>query len=146
MRGPRFSRYVATGEHHEPSLNCVVRHELRCMHTLRVLRPRSFRWLFLTFSMPLGVVGMVLMLAVGPTPAQCVMERDLFVTTLILRLFGHLAHRVPGRRHVLADGWLLPVRDVLLCWVWLRCFFISTVTWRGRDFNVDSEGIMHRVS
>ena len=142
----RLSRYVVTGEHHEPSLGGVVRHELRWMHTLRVLRPRSFRWLFLTFSMPLGVAGLALMLAVGPTPAQWAMERDLFVTTLILRLFGHLAHRVPGRRHVLADVWLLPVRDVLLCWVWLRCFFISTVTWRGRDFNVDSEGVMHRVS
>jgi hypothetical protein len=64
----------------------------------------------------------------------------------MLRLMVHVAHRLPGRRHVLADLWLLPARDLLLCWVWLRCFFTSTVTWRGRDFNVDSDGVMHRVS
>jgi hypothetical protein len=38
------------------------------------------------------------------------------------------------------------VRDALLFWVWLRCFFTSRVTWRGNDFNVDADGVMHRLS
>jgi hypothetical protein len=58
----------------------------------------------------------------------------------------HLTHRLSGHRPMFADMWLLPARDLLLCWVWLRCFFTSTITWRGEDFNVDSDGIMHHVS
>lgn len=141
-----LSRYVVTGEHHETSLDCVVRHELRWMSTLRVLRPRSFRWLFLTFILPLAIVGMSLVTVAGPTPTQVAVTRTLFAVTFILRVMVHLIHRPPGRRHLLADLWLLPARDLLLCWVWLRCFFTSTVRWRGRDFELDSRGVMHRVS
>jgi ceramide glucosyltransferase len=58
----QLSRYVVTGEHHEPSLDSILRHEIRWMKTLRVLRPRSFRWLFLTFTLPLASVGLGMVL------------------------------------------------------------------------------------
>jgi len=141
-----LSRFVVTGEHHEPSLNAVNCHEIRWMSTLRVLRPHSFRWLFLTFSLPLAFAGMCIIIAACPTPAQMSVTRDLFAVTLMLRLMMHVAQRLPWNRKVLGDLWLLPARDLLLCWVWLRCFFTSTVTWRGRDFNIDSDGFMHQVS
>ena len=38
-----LSPYVVKGEHHEPKAGSLIRHELRWMRTLRVLRPRSFR-------------------------------------------------------------------------------------------------------
>ena len=52
-----LSPYVVQGEHHEPSLDSLVRHELRWMRTIRVLRPRSFRFIFITFSLPLAALG-----------------------------------------------------------------------------------------
>jgi len=141
-----LSRYVVTVEHHEPTLASVTRHEVRWMRTLRALRPSSFRWLFLTFSMPLAVVGLGLIAAASGQSAPIFAARSLFTVTLILRLWLHWKHRAPTPRAMLGDLWLLPVRDVLICWVWLQCFFTSTITWRGNQFNVDSDGVMHRLS
>jgi ceramide glucosyltransferase len=142
----QLSRYVVAVEHHEPSLNAITRHELRWMRTLRALKPNSFRWLFLTFTVPLGVLGLSLIAAVPAPPAVTLASRTLFAVIAILRVVVHLGPRVPERSSLFADLWLLPVRDVLLFWVWLRCFFTSTVTWRGNDFNVDRDGVMHRLS
>jgi hypothetical protein len=33
----------------------------------------------------------------------------------------------------------------IMCWVWLQSFFTSQVTWRGATFDVDPDGIMHRL-
>jgi ceramide glucosyltransferase len=142
----QLSRYVVTVEHHEPTLDSITRHEVRWMRTLRALRPNSFRWLFVTFTLPLGVAGLVLTAHASTQPALTIAARSLFAVIAILRLLVHLAPRVPARRALFADIWLLPVRDLLLCWVWLRCFFTSTVTWRGNEFNVDRDGVMHRLS
>jgi ceramide glucosyltransferase len=141
-----LSRHVVSGKHHEPSLGSVVRHEVRWMRTLRVLQPRCFLGLFLTFSLPLAVLGLVLTAAVSGHTALVSTSRLLFAVTVLLRLVVHVGHRVPVRGPLLSDLWLLPLRDVLLGWVWLQCFFTSTVTWRGNDFSVDANGVMHRLS
>ncbi len=142
----QLSHYVVAVEHHEPSLNSVTRHEVRWMRTLRVLKPNSFRWLFLTFTVPLGVLGLALIAAGSSPPALTLAARVLFAVIAILRVVMHLGPRIPARSPLFADLWLLPVRDALLFWVWLRCFFTSRVTWRGNDFNVDADGVMHRLS
>jgi ceramide glucosyltransferase len=138
-----LSPYVVTGEHHEPSLDSVTLHEARWMRTLRVLRPLSFCGLFVTFSLPLALVGFALTWVSNPGSFAAA---TLLAATGTLRLALHLVHRVQGGRPLLADLWLLPARDLLLCWVWFRCFFTSRVTWRGIDFDVDSDGVMHPLS
>ena len=55
-----LSTNVVKAQHHEPDLDSLTRHELRWMRTIRVLRPRSFRMMFLTFSLPLAIFGIVL--------------------------------------------------------------------------------------
>jgi ceramide glucosyltransferase len=147
VRGLRLrtvlSPYVVSGEHHEPSLHSVIRHELRWMRTLRVLRPRSFRWLFFTFSLPVAILGIVLACAgsAGSTAAWA-----LFGTTATARLVLHFIHRISGDRPLLSDFWLLPARDVLICWVWVRSLFTSRVSWRGDEFDVDADGVMRPLS
>jgi ceramide glucosyltransferase len=138
-----LSRYVVTGEHHEISLHSMIHHELRWMRTLRVLKPGSFRWLFLTFSLPLAVIGMGL---VSATSTRSSLAQTLFWTTLLARFIVHLAHRLQHEdRAPFADVLLVPARDFLLCWVWCQSFFASRVTWRGAEFDVDSDGIMRRL-
>jgi ceramide glucosyltransferase len=138
-----LSTYVVKGEHHEPNLDSLTRHELRWMRTIRVLRPRSFRLMFLTFSLPLAILGMVLTdLESSPSIGAWV----LFGTAVAARLVLHFVHRLREDRSLLADFWLLPVRDLLVCWVWCRSFFTSRVTWRGNEFDVDADGVMHRLS
>jgi ceramide glucosyltransferase len=136
-----LSPYVVRGEHDEQSLETLTRHELRWMRTIHVLRPRSFRLIFLSFSFPLAVVGMLLSAVAG---AHSKAAWGLFGIAAIVRLALHILHR--SDRHVFKDMWLLPVRDLLLCWVWFRSFFTSRVTWRGNEFDVDDDGFMRRLT
>jgi ceramide glucosyltransferase len=138
-----LSPYVVNGEHHEPSFNLLTRHELRWMRTIRVLRPRSFRLIFLTFSLPLAVSGIA---AAGADSTLSKTAWVLFGITALARLVLHFAHRVRDDRAPVSDLWLLPARDLLICWVWCRSFFTSHVTWRGNVFDVGADGVMRPLS
>lgn len=138
-----LSSYLLKAEHHEPSFESLVTHELRWMRTLYVLRPLSFRFIFLTFSLPLAVCGLLLS-ATEATTAP--LGKLLFLVVVAARLVLHFAHRVHDGRRLFADLWLLPVRDLLICWVWYRSFYTSKFTWRGSDFGVGADGIMRKLS
>jgi len=140
-----LSPYVLRAEHHEPTLDLLLRHEVRWMRTLRVLRPRSFRLIFFGFSLPLAVMGLLLC-AAGAGSVPSLLAWTLFEVAVVARVALHLAHRLRGERPLLADFWLLPARDLLLCWVWWRTFSTSRITWRGGEFDVDAHGIMRSSS
>jgi ceramide glucosyltransferase len=138
-----LSPYEVMGQHHEPSLASLIRHELRWMRTIRVLRPRSFLGMFLTFSLPLAILGTLM---ASGEPALSTAAWGLLGVTAAARLSLHFVHRLRGAEPLLSDLWLLPVRDVLICWVWCRSLFTSRVTWRGNEFDVDAEGLIRRPS
>lgn len=137
-----LSHYLPTVEHDEASFDSLNRHELRWMSTIRILRPRSFRLIFLSFSLPLAALGIVLNAA---DPVLSTAAWALFEFTVVARLTLYGVYRLRDDRSLLSDLWLVPVRDLLICWVWWRSFFTSRVTWRGREFDVDAHGIMHRT-
>ncbi len=139
-----LSPYVPSAECHEPSFVSLTRHEVRWMRTLHVLRPRSFPFIFLSFSLPLAILGILLATGAQASPARFAWA--LFAISLAARLAVYGAHRLHGERPALADVWLVPVRDLLLCWVWLRSLFTSRITWRGHEFDVDAHGVMRRLS
>jgi ceramide glucosyltransferase len=138
-----LSDYLLRTARDEPTLGLLTGHELRWMRTLKVLRPSSFRMLFLTFSVPLALLGAAL--AAGQ-PGFAPLTWALLVAVLAARLGLYLAHRRPGERPLLADLWLVPVRDLLILWVWLRSFFTSRLIWRGTEFAVGTDGIMRELS
>jgi ceramide glucosyltransferase len=138
-----LSPYGVKGEHHEPSLDSLTRHELRWMRTIRVLRPVSFGLIFVTFSLPLATLGIALACAESSLSSAAWL---LFWTTVAARLALHFVHRLRDDRPLFSDLWLLPVRDLLMCWVWWRSFFTSRVTWRGNKFDVGADGVMRRLS
>jgi ceramide glucosyltransferase len=133
-----LSRYLVAAQHDEVTLSSLIQHELRWMRTLRVLRPRSFRFLFLSFSLPLAVSGLLLSFA---EPALSMTAWLLFWITVGARLLLHVMHRLP-RERLLADLWLLPVGDLVICGVWCGCFFTSRILWRNNTFEIDADGIM----
>jgi hypothetical protein len=106
------------------------------MRTIRALRPKSFRLLFLSFGLPLAVTGLVMSYGLQ---SVAILRNTLFVVALAARLLR-------SRQLSFTDLWLLPVRDMLLCWVWWRASRTSVVMWRGNEFAVDSQGIMRSVS
>jgi ceramide glucosyltransferase len=129
------SRIPRTG-HAEPHFEHLLAHETRWMRTIRVLRPKSFRFLFLSFGLPLALAGLVM---------SCELQSvaTLRTTLLVVALAARLL-RTKGLSF--NDLWLVPVRDLLLCWVWWRASRTSVVTWRGNEFAVDAQGIMRSVS
>jgi ceramide glucosyltransferase len=137
-----LSPYVPSAEHHEPSFGSMTRHELRWMRTLHVLRPRCFPLIFFSFSLPLALLGIVL-----ATGAQfpATLAWTLVGIVVATRLALHFSHRFHRDRPAFADLWLVPGRDLLLCWVWCRSLFTSRITWRGNQFEVDARGVMHRL-
>ena len=138
-----LSPYMVEGEHDEQTYESLARHEIRWMRTIRVLRPRSFRMIFLSFSFPLALFGLLLTV-VGES--WSIAAWALFAITGIIRLAFHFAPRIQGKQPLFADIWLLPVRDLLLCWIWCRSFFTSRVTWRGSEFDGDADGFMRRLT
>jgi len=145
IRGLRLrvvlSPYLVTGVHHEQNLASLTRHELRWMRTIHVLRPWSFRMIFLSFSFPLAVLGLLLA-AGGGLHSSAVWT--LFGIAAVMRLALYCQYRLTHDPDPLSDLWLLPVRDGLLCWVWFRSFFTSRITWRGAEFDVDADGFMRK--
>jgi ceramide glucosyltransferase len=137
-----LSHYMPTAEHDEAGFDSLKRHELRWMSTIRILRPRSFRLIFFSFSLPLAALGIVLNAA---DPVLSTAAWALFEFTVVARLTLYGVYRLRDDRSLISDLWLVPVRDLLICWVWWRSFFTSHVTWRGREFDVDARGIMHQT-
>jgi ceramide glucosyltransferase len=137
-----ISSYVPRTEHSEPSLDQLVDHETRWMRTIRVLRPKSFRFLFLSFGLPLAFAGLVMS---SQLPAVASLGTALFLTALGNRLALFSIPKLSGGGFSFTDLWLLPARDLLLCLVWLRALRSSVVTWRGNEFAVDAQGIMRSV-
>lgn len=137
-----LSHYVPSAECHEPSFDSLTRHEIRWMRTLHVLRPGCFPFIFFSFGLPLALLGIVL--ATG-APSLAPLAWTLFGIAVAVRVFLHLSHRFRRERGALADLWLVPGRDLLLCWVWYRSLLTSCITWRGNEFDVDTRGVMHRL-
>jgi ceramide glucosyltransferase len=143
-RGLRIvlSRLEVQTEHHEPDFAALNHHELRWMRTLHILRPLSFRMIFLTFSLPLALIGLGLSYGLPRHPFAW----QLLGVTLLARLALHLVHRLRTAQPLLEDLHLLPAREFLICWVWCQSFFHKRVTWRGTEFEVDDTGVMRRIA
>ena len=135
-----LSAYMPSAVCHEPSLQSLMGHEVRWMRTLHVLRPRSFPFIFLSFTVPLALLGLAL------THSSAPLVWALFSVGLVTRLALHMTYRLPGKSAMMADLWLIPGRDLLLGWVWVKSLFTSRITWRGNTFDVDAEGVMRRLS
>src|SRR5581483_8847401 len=97
--------------------------------------------IFVSFSLPLALLGLIL-----GVDSISMVTWPLFQLTIVARLAAHFIHRGRGGRSLFADLWLLPARDLLMCWVWCRTFFTSRFTWRGSDFGVGADGIMRKLT
>jgi ceramide glucosyltransferase len=138
-----LSSYMPVVEHHEPDWDSLSAHETRWMCTLRVLQPASYRMIFLSFSAPLAILGVGLL---GAEASLSTAAWSLFATTMTARVILHFLHRMRDDRSLLADLWLLPARELLICWIWFRSFFTSRVRWRGNEFDIGADGLMRRAS
>lgn len=114
-----------------PAYNCngFVEHQLRWVRTVRDARPGGYIGLIVTHGLAWSLLNVV---ASGVSP--------LSVWLLAMAFFLRLAQammvgaRVLGDHQVLANLWLLPLRDVVQMGVWAAGFAGNTIVWRGERF------------
>jgi ceramide glucosyltransferase len=109
----------------------LVRHELRWLRTIRAVNPHGYRFLFLTFNLPVVALGSVLAEGSVATIAM-------LASTTVVRLLLHLRTRRPGLP--LAQALLLPLRDLLSLGLWAWSFVTRRVQWRDSHLYVARDG------
>src|ERR1700733_7596597 len=136
-----LSHYIPETVQEERTASVLISHEVRWMRTIRALAPAGYRFLFLSFTLPLSAVGF----ALASANAGLVLHLlPLLWVTLICRIGVSAVPRLAQRRIPLSDLCLLPLRDLLLCWAWSRALFTSRVSWRGTEFDVGVRGVIRR--
>jgi ceramide glucosyltransferase len=116
----------------ERSFGELVRHELRWLRTIRAVRPLGYSLAFITFGLPVAVLGTLLARGARPTLA-------LLAITALARLLLHVRVRVP-RSSIARDLWALPFRDGLGLALWGWGFATRSVHWRDDRFWVTRDG------
>jgi ceramide glucosyltransferase len=113
-----------------------ARHELRWPRTIRALSPWGYRCLFLTFSLPMALLGSFLADDSAPVIAMVAL-------TTVVRLLLHMSTR--GRLSSFAIVLLLPLRDVLSLGLWCRSFFTHRVQWRDSQLHLARDGSVRLI-
>jgi len=96
---------------------------------VRDARPGGYLGLLFTHGLALAILNVI---ASGLSPVSL----WLLAMSLFLR-FGlamTVGAEVLGDRQVLANLWLLPVRDVIAMGLWVAGFVGNTIVWRGQRF------------
>ena len=104
-------------------------HQLRWLRTVRCSRPAGYVGLIFTYGLGWALVNV---LASGLSP--------LSLWLLALSFFLRLAQAmtvgaaVLGDHEMLANLWLLPLRDLIAMGLWVAGFAGNTIVWRGERF------------
>ncbi len=112
----------------ERSIGDLIRHELRWLRTIRAVRPLGYGLSFITFGVPVALVGCLLAGGAPPTIAM-------LATTALARVILHWTVRAPR-----APLLVLPLRDGLTLALWAWGFVNRSVHWRDDRFQVAHDG------
>ena len=121
-----LSRYIVRNVVHERSVEAMLEHELRWARTIRSIRPLGYASTFVTFPLPFALLSLLL----GPSRASAWIA---LIVILTMRLTMHFTMaRLFGIKNQERLAWLLPLRDCLGLYVWVKGLFGSTVTWKDQ--------------
>jgi ceramide glucosyltransferase len=127
-----FEVEIAVSEH---SFGALIAHELRWLRTIRAVRPLAYSFFFVTFGIPVALLGVALARGAAATFAM-------LAITCCARLALHLSKRSAGREFL---QWLLvPVRECLSLVLWAGAFATRRVRWRGDTYRIERDGsVLH---
>ena len=110
-----------------------VDHQLRWARTVRDARPGGYAGLIFTHGFGWALLNVV---ASGVSPVSL----WIFGLSFFLRLAQAMTvgAEVLGDHQVLANLWLLPLRDVVAMGLWVAGFAGNTIVWRGEQFVLKS--------
>lgn len=133
-----LSDCVVTTTVQETSLIDMLVHERRWWKTIRAIQPLGCIMSFVTFTLPLGLIGWLLMLGQG----------NWFAVVLILwalRYAVRMTNGWPGVKAAAGDVVLVMVRDFLTAFAWLWGLFGHRIVWRDKQFVLDRDGLLKAV-
>ncbi len=123
----------------ERSLQSLLGHELRWLRTIKAVRPVGYSLAFVTFALPVAVIGVAL---AGGTPLSGL----LLGITALLRLLMHLYWSPSGERSTWTRLWAVPVHDCALFGVWWWGFLGQRVHWGKASFHLAEDGSVSRLA
>lgn len=121
----------------ERSLGELMRHELRWLRTIRALRPVGYGLSFVTFGVPVAVLGTLLAGCAAPAVGMLAL-------TGLARVTLHLSTRVPSSNRL--QLLILPLRDVLSLGLWVWSFATRRVYWREGLYRVTRDGSVQLIA
>jgi ceramide glucosyltransferase len=120
----------------ERSLQDLLGHELRWLRTIKAVRPVGYSLAFVTFSIPVALIGAVLAGGAGLALLG-------LAVTALLRLLMHLYWSPAGDRSVWTRLWAVPVHDCSLFGVWCWGFLGQRVNWGQTSFHLAQDGSVY---
>jgi ceramide glucosyltransferase len=120
----------------EHNLGDLVRHELRWLRTIRAVRPLGYTLSFVTFSVPLALLGALM--AQGAAPTLILLGIATFA-----RMMLHRAGRGPGAAPTAL--WAVFLNDGLAFALWCWAFTTRRVHWRDDRFRVARDGSVQPI-
>ena len=118
----------------EQSAAELVRHELRWARTTRAVSPLGFAGSIVTHPLPLALIGAAL---TGFGAYGIAVIAAALACRLVLQL------QVDHTLRVRADRWWLgAARDLIAFGIHVASYFVSTVSWRGHRYRVQSDGTL----
>jgi ceramide glucosyltransferase len=117
----------------ENSLQDLIGHELRWLRTIKAVRPWGYGLAFVTFAVPVALIGTAL--AGGAPPARLALG-----TTALLRLVTHVYWSPAGDRSTWSRLWAVPIHDCALFGLWFCGFAGRRVNWRQTSFHIARDG------
>lgn len=122
----------------EASAGELFDHEIRWGRTIRLIEGAGYAGSVVTYALPLALIALALL---GPSiPAVAALGAALSAR-LVLKMQVDAATGARGP-HMAGNLWLLPLRDVLSFAVFLASFASNSVSWRGRRFRVQPDGVL----
>jgi ceramide glucosyltransferase len=120
----------------ERSFAELIGHELRWLRTIRMLRPAGYSFSFVTFTIPVALIGACL--CRGALPAL-----TMLAAAALARGMLHLQMRQAGASA--AQLLVVPFRDMLSFALWGLSFRNRRVRWRDDHFEVTPDGSVELV-
>lgn len=139
-RGMRtvLSQYIVTTDVAEADPKSLIEHELRWLRTIRSLQPLGFMFCFVTFSLPVALIGFLL--AADSPAAWIALE-----ATAAARLALHAVQRRRAGQAPFAEIGLIAPRDCLNLVLWCASFASWRVRWGQQRFQAEEKGVLYEI-
>ncbi len=116
----------------------LIDHEIRWGRTIRLIEGAGYAGSGVTHALPLALIALALL---GPTLPALVAVAAALAARFVLKMQVDAATGAADA-HMAGNLWLLPLRDVLSFAIFLASFASNSVSWRGRRFRVQPDGVL----